>query len=192
MAEYYTKQIAGFGPDYAPIDKLTFSGRYTDRRFLVQLDKAEWEKVTGEVVARLTDPVISEAVHRLPKEIYQKEGEGLTKSLRSRRDLLAAASRDYYRLLADRVDVRGSAKDEEIRIDRQAGGAVRSRSTRRIARPGRGQKPRTSTGPSCPRRLRRSASTRWAARTRSRSSARWTRPSWSASSRLRGASRSPT
>ena len=124
IAEYYTKQLAGFGPDYAPIDKLTFSGRYTDRRFLVPLDKAEWEKVTGEVVARLTDPVISEAVHLLPKEIYEKEGEGLEKSLRSRRDLLAAASRDYYRLLADRVDVRGSAKDEEIRIDRQTGGAV--------------------------------------------------------------------
>src|SRR5216683_2471178 len=124
LAEYYTKQLAGFAPGYAPIDKLTFSGRYTDRRFLVALDKKDWEAVTSEVVAKLTDEVISEAVHRLPPPLYEKDGADLEKSLRSRRDALAEVSRDYYRLLADRVEVRGTGEDEEIRIERQAGGAV--------------------------------------------------------------------
>src|SRR2546427_2758320 len=124
LAEYYTKQLAGFSPSYAPIDKLTFAGRYTDRRFLVALEKAEWESVTAEVVAKLTDAVISEAVQRLPQPLYEKEGPELEKSLRSRRDALTAASRDYYRLLADQVDVRGTAKDEEVRIERKASGAV--------------------------------------------------------------------
>jgi hypothetical protein len=124
LAEYYTKQVAGFAPGYAPIDKLTFSGQYTDRRFLVALDKKDWEAVTSEVLAKLTDEVISDAVHRLPPPLYEKDGADLEKSLRSRRDALAEASRDFYRLLADRVDVRGTAGDEEIQIERQAGGAV--------------------------------------------------------------------
>jgi len=124
LAEYYTKQVAGFGQSYAPIDKLTFAGRFTDRRFLVVLDKAEWESVTTELVAKLTDPVISEAVHRLPQPLYDKEGADLEKALRARRDALPAASRDYYRLLADRVDVRGTDKEDEFKIEREPSGAV--------------------------------------------------------------------
>ncbi|HWE22730.1 MAG TPA: hypothetical protein VG496_02205 [Myxococcales bacterium] len=124
LAEYYTKQLAGFGTDYAPIDKLTFAGRYTDRRFLVGLEKADWEAVTSEVVAKVTDAAIAAAVHHLPGPVYEKEGAALERALRSRRDLLPAASREYYRLLADRVDVRGTASAEEFDIDRQANGAV--------------------------------------------------------------------
>jgi len=124
LAEYYTKQITGFDDGYAPIDKLTFSGRYTDRRFLVSLDKADWEAVTRELVANLGDSVISEAVHQLPPGLYEKIGPDLEKALRSRRDALPAASRDFYRLLADQVDVRGTEKGEEFQIHRHAGGAV--------------------------------------------------------------------
>ncbi|OLE62239.1 MAG: hypothetical protein AUG04_11020 [Deltaproteobacteria bacterium 13_1_20CM_2_69_21] len=124
LVEYYTKQIAGFGPSYAPIDKLTFAGRFTDRRFLVGLEKTEWEAVTSELVSKLTDSVISDAVHHLPQAVYAQKGADLEKALRSRRDALPAASRDYYRLLADQVDVRGTETGEEFQIERQAGGAV--------------------------------------------------------------------
>jgi len=124
LVEYYTKQISGFAPTYNPIDKLTFAGRYTDRRFLVSLDKKEWEAVTSEVVAKLTDEVIAEAVRRLPPELHEKDGPGLENSLRSRRDKLTEASREFYLNLADAVDVRGTGRDEEIRIERQKGGSV--------------------------------------------------------------------
>ncbi len=51
IAEYYTKQLTTFGADYPSIEKLTFSGRYTDRRFLVRLEKQEWDAVTVDLVA---------------------------------------------------------------------------------------------------------------------------------------------
>src|SRR4051812_26220253 len=124
ISEYYTKQLSGFGESYVAIDKLTFSGRYIDRRFLTSLEAAEWEAVTNELTAKLTDTVISGAVHRLPEEIYQKEGAAIEHALRSRRDALAAESREYYRLLADQVDVRGTAQNDEFKIDREASGAV--------------------------------------------------------------------
>src|SRR3954468_495698 len=50
IGEYYTKQLAGFGESYPAIDKLTFSGRFTDRRFLVWLDRAAWESETADLV----------------------------------------------------------------------------------------------------------------------------------------------
>jgi hypothetical protein len=124
VAEYYTKQIAGFGSTYPPIEKLTFAGRYTDRRFLVALGREEWDAVTSDLVAKLTDSIISDAVHHLPQPLYDQGAADLERALRSRRDSLAAVSREYYRLLADQVDVRGTENSEEFQVERQASGAV--------------------------------------------------------------------
>ncbi|HYS08688.1 MAG TPA: hypothetical protein VEP66_08080 [Myxococcales bacterium] len=108
VAEYYVKQLAGFDSDYPSIEKLTFSGRFTDRRFLPVLDKKGWDAVSADVVPRLTDQAISEAVRQLPPEIYAKSGERLEQALRARRDRLSQASTDFYRLLADKVDIYGT------------------------------------------------------------------------------------
>src|SRR6266478_3474525 len=64
--EYYAKPTIGWGDTYPPIEKITFAARYTDRRFLVPLERAEWEAVTAEAVSRITDTVIAEAVHKPP------------------------------------------------------------------------------------------------------------------------------
>jgi hypothetical protein len=123
IAEYYTKQLAGFGESYPRIDKLTFSGRFTDRRFLVWLDRATWESETADLVSRLTDEVIADAVRQLPSAMYAKGGAELERLLRARRDGLEAASRDYYRLLASDVDLR-AAEGETIRVRRGPRGTV--------------------------------------------------------------------
>jgi len=137
LIEYYTKQLTSFHASYPAIDKLTFSGRFTDRRFLVWLDAAAWEGVTADVVARLTDEVISNAVHRLPAAMYAKGGPELERLLRVRRDGLAQASRDFYLLLAARVDLRG-AESETLALKRMARGdlEVASPRFRRIFHPG--------------------------------------------------------
>src|SRR5882762_2186987 len=137
LIEYYTKQLTSFHASYPAIDKLTFSGRFTDRRFLVWLDAAAWEGVTADVVARLTDEVISNAVHRLPTAMYEKGGPKLERLLRARRDGLAQASRDFYLLLAARVDLRGS-ESETLALKRMARGdlEVASPRFRRIFHPG--------------------------------------------------------
>ena len=123
VAEYYTKQLAGFGESYPAIDKLTFAGRFTDRRFLVWLDRGTWESETADLVAKLTDEVISNAVRRLPSAMYAKGGAELERLLRARRDGLGAASRDFYRLLASDVDLR-AAEGETIRVRREPQGTV--------------------------------------------------------------------
>jgi hypothetical protein len=124
VSEYYTKQLTSFHPAFPPIDKITFSGRFTDRRFLVGLSRPEWETITKALVARLTDAVIAEAVRKLPPAVYARSGDELEQTLLRRRDGLADASRDFYRLLAARVDVRASEGADKIEIDRRADGTV--------------------------------------------------------------------
>jgi hypothetical protein len=122
LAEYYTKQLVSFGPKYPSIEKLTFSGRYIDRRFLTGLSKQEWQAITIEVVSRLSNEVLAEAVRRMPAELYAKGGAELEQALRSRRDALAEASDELYRLLADRVDVYGTEGADYAMIRRSEEG----------------------------------------------------------------------
>ncbi|MFL5454186.1 MAG: hypothetical protein ACJ78V_19885 [Myxococcales bacterium] len=106
VGEYYTKQLASFHPNYPAIEKLTYSGRFTDRRFLVALPKMDWEEITADVAAKVTDGVIHDAVQRLPPAMVRVGGEDLESALRARRDALPEASREFYRLLAAQVDIR--------------------------------------------------------------------------------------
>ncbi len=122
--EYYTKQLASFRASYPSIEKLTYSGRFTDRRFLVSLERPEWTTVTAALVSRLTDAVIADAVRRLPPELYAKRAEDLEGTLRSRRDRLAEASDEFYRLLAEYVDVRGTTGADDVAISRASDGSV--------------------------------------------------------------------
>jgi hypothetical protein len=124
IAEYYLKQFASFGDEYPAIDKLTFSARYTDRRFLAALEEADWRDVTSDVVARLTDDVIAGAVRQLPPEIYARDRERLERALRARRDALPSASRDFYRLLAADVDVYGTVEADLATLRRARDGSV--------------------------------------------------------------------
>src|SRR5204862_6406241 len=90
-------------------------------RLLVGVDGPWWETATAGVVASLTDAAIADAVHRRPAAMYAKGGPELERLLRARRDGLAQASRDFYRLLAARVDLRG-AEGETLTINRIPGG----------------------------------------------------------------------
>ncbi|HEX4381857.1 MAG TPA: hypothetical protein VH083_02870 [Myxococcales bacterium] len=124
VAEYYVPQLTTFGSRHPPVAKVTFSGRYTDRRFLVSLDGAAFDEVAREVTSKVTDAVISEAVHRIPAPLYAQSGASLEQALRARRDELPETAKDFYRLLAHEVDVRGTSGVEEFKLQRNADGSV--------------------------------------------------------------------
>jgi hypothetical protein len=124
VAEYYTKQLASFHEGYPAIDKLTYSGRYIDRRFLVLLERAEWQAVAADVVRRLTDGTIADAVRRLPPELYARSGAQIEAALRARRDALRIESDSFYELLARDVDVHGTEQPDRAVIRRSPDGGV--------------------------------------------------------------------
>jgi hypothetical protein len=117
-AKMSISQFEHFDERFHSIYKISFSGRYLDRRLLVGVDQPTWDSVASSFVDRLTDEVIERAVRRLPAEYYALDGARLDHALKSRRDEFAEAASRYYRQLADYVDIYLSDKQEYVEITR--------------------------------------------------------------------------
>lgn len=118
MATLIVRQLNGTSESYPSIQALTWSGRHLDRRFLNKISKAEWEQETNQVVSVLTDSLIMDAVKKLPSQIYAIEGATLEKVLLARRDKLKEASQEFYELLTEYVDIRGTEKNDLLIVNR--------------------------------------------------------------------------
>jgi hypothetical protein len=119
IARQTAPQLTNFGTRYPYIAGATWNGRDLDRRLLVELDRAAWDSTAGRLQSALTDAVIDDAVRALPAEHYRLAGPSLTASLRSRRDHLRDAARDYYNLLAKEVDVHGTEGPDLATVTRE-------------------------------------------------------------------------
>ena len=124
IASMSISQFSHFDMEFGDISKLTFSGRYLDRRLLVGLEWRAWDSIATAFTSRLTDAVIEGAVRRLPPPYFARDGEPLVAALKSRRDHFAATARAFYRQLADFVDITLSDKREYVSIRRLPEGRV--------------------------------------------------------------------
>lgn len=124
IVSLYMPQFVRFEEDYPAITALHWNGRALDRWFLSGLEREVWDSVGVSLQERLTDVVIENAVRQLPPEIHVINGEELTRSLRARREHLNEAWDEFYRLLADKVDVRATDTDEVVVVDRSESGSV--------------------------------------------------------------------
>lgn len=124
IARQTAPQLTNFGTGYPYIAGATWNGRDLDRRLLVELDWATWESTATHLQSALTDGVIDDAVRALPPEHYQVSGPSLSAALRSRRDHLLEAARDYYDLLAKEVDIHGTEESDQASVTRRDNGVV--------------------------------------------------------------------
>jgi hypothetical protein len=111
-------QLEHFNENYPDIEGLTWSGRHTDRRFLPQLTKAEWDSVTGFVQNTLSDSAIEYAVRRIPPAMYDRQGEELISILKIRRDKLNLISDDFYYQIIKYVNIHFTDEDEYVEVNR--------------------------------------------------------------------------
>ena len=124
IVSLYMPQFVRFEESYPNITRLHWNARALDRWFLSGLERQVWDSVGTALQARLTDEVIEEAVRQLPPEIHALGGEELARTLRVRRDLLNEAWDEFYRLLADKVDIHATNADEVVVVDRSESGRV--------------------------------------------------------------------
>ncbi len=117
-------QFENFSEIFNNISKLTFSGRFLDRRILVPLDRPTWDSVMTVFVGELSDSVIIRAVRQLPPPYLALDGDRLINALKSRRDSFYKISDAYYHLLSRYVDVHLSDKRECASIKRVDDGHV--------------------------------------------------------------------
>ena len=112
-----------FGERYQGLVGFNWAAREMDRRLLAPLDEKAWQEESAGLAQRLTDEVIDGAARRLPPEYYEKHGEWLARTLKVRRDRLPEAADDWYRLLADKVDIFATEDGERLHVSRTADGA---------------------------------------------------------------------
>ncbi len=117
-------ELVGFGSRYHHVGGLTLAGAPLDRAFLTALEKPAWDSTAHRLAGALSDSVIEVAVNALPREMYALDGKELATKLRRRRDALAEAANEYYRILAATVDVDATDRPEIARITGEDDGSV--------------------------------------------------------------------
>ena len=111
-----------FNDAYPSLVGLSTTGWEMDREFLVELDKTAWDSVVTEFRRDLPDPVIEDAVRRLPPPYYKLVGEALTKALKSRRDALPKFVDRYYKLITREAEIQATDQDEYAHCEHMPSG----------------------------------------------------------------------
>lgn len=88
------------------------------------LSEEEWMNITNEFVKSITDDVIEKAMMRLPRSAYDIRHQNLEEALKTRRNNLPAAMREYYRFLKKVADIKLSNKNELVSIKDTTGNAL--------------------------------------------------------------------
>jgi hypothetical protein len=70
-----------------------------DKKLLGRLSEQDWRDGVQLFVARLTDEVLAQSVHRLPQPVYEACGKKMLRTLTARRDRMPDAVMRYYRFL---------------------------------------------------------------------------------------------
>jgi hypothetical protein len=120
-------QQTKYDADYPHIGGLTFNGWELDREVLVELEWPVWDSVAFEIRRDLTDPIIEDAVRRLPSEHFALVGERLETALKERRDELDEAAREFYRTITRWADIYATDEDEYAELEHLPTGAMEVR-----------------------------------------------------------------
>ena len=116
------KFIIEFDDKYPNVLGLTATGWELDREFLVELDKAAWDSVVTAFCTDLTDPVIEDAVQKLPELYYKIVGTTLTEALKSRREALPRFASRYYELITRQVEIQATDQNEYVQCEHMPSG----------------------------------------------------------------------
>ncbi|MFP4622695.1 MAG: BamA/TamA family outer membrane protein [Gemmatimonadota bacterium] len=119
-------KLVPFGPEYPPIEALTYSSFLLDRRLLQRLTREDFEAVATEVRRAVTDSVIEAVVAEMPAR-WRETGaaDRIRSALPPRREALGAIAEDFYDLLAAEAEVWGTDEPDRATVRRLPDGRVR-------------------------------------------------------------------
>jgi hypothetical protein len=116
------RKFESFTGEYEDMRALMVNSEFIDARALPEVTAQQFDSIAHVLQREITDQVIEEAVDRLPGPVYQLEGEEMARRLRSRRDLLDEAAREFYEILSERVLVVGTDEEDLFEVVRRGGG----------------------------------------------------------------------
>lgn len=111
---YTMPRVPGFTEKIRKPRHYFFKSAFLNAHPASQLSHEDWTATVQAFVAAVGDPVLEQALARLPAPVYRLRHDTLLHLLKSRRDGLPAAMEDYYRFIGEIVDVRLSDKTEKV------------------------------------------------------------------------------
>jgi len=127
IGRIYEPRFVTFDEQFPSIVGLTRNAWDMDRTMLVSVSREEWDAAVRWVQETLTDEVIEDAVNRMPVEYVTLVGSRMYRTLRTRRDNLAEASEEFYRIVFQAADIHATDEEDIARVERLADGSVRVR-----------------------------------------------------------------
>ena len=118
------KFLIKFKNKYPDLSGLTVSAWELDREFLVELDKDAWDSVVTAFCKDLPDPVIEDAVRKLPQPYYEMLGASLTDALKSRRDTLPEFASRYYKFITRKPEIHATDQNEYVQCEHLSNGEL--------------------------------------------------------------------
>lgn len=115
---FLLRKIQGLDYDIKDMAGLNTQAQHLDRRFLNELTLSDWISAAEDLKKTITDEVIDNAVNDMPEQIAAISGHVIKSKLKARRDKLDEYAKEYYSILALKVDIIGSDQDELFRIER--------------------------------------------------------------------------
>lgn len=104
--------------DYTIKDVTIVERRFLDRLLTNQLLLNDWIDQAKSLQQSLTDNVIENSIKQMPPEIFAIRGNEIIAKVKSRRNHLAEYATDYYKFLANEVEIVGSKKPEAFEVTR--------------------------------------------------------------------------
>ncbi len=93
-----------------------YPARYLDHHLVNALTLEQWVAIANDLKSKITDGIITDAVKRLPPEVYDLSGPRLAANIKSRKNSLDTYAKNYYMYLSKEVEITGSKKNELVEI----------------------------------------------------------------------------
>lgn len=122
--QWLKANVQPFSPKIRNVAHWNFNARHFDRFFLNHLDREDWLKEINTLQQTLTDSLIDIAMQQMPDTIVALSAEELVTNIQARRDGLTESALEYYRSLADVVDIPLSGKNEFVDVRYRKDGRI--------------------------------------------------------------------
>jgi len=113
---FLLRKNQGLDEKVRDIRGLNLQARHLDRRFLNELNRADWQEQIRLVQQKIDDQVIAEAMAELRPFADSSSLESIERKLKARRENFEKIGEKYYEILAKEVDVVGTNDDEKFLV----------------------------------------------------------------------------
>ena len=127
LVRWIEPKYVRFQEQYPDHRGLPRNGWEVDRQLLAELEWSAWDSVATTVQAELPDPVIEDAVRRLPDPYYEQVGDFLTQALKTRRDHLGEFAARYYKFISREIEIKATDEDEYLELEHRENGELEVR-----------------------------------------------------------------